>query len=68
MYVFGVYSNHTVCQMPVERVYQISCGLAVQSCLPRGRSLRLGKSSARTMISSSSDFDTACVISQSNGV
>ena len=48
MYVFEVYSNHTVCQMPVERVYQISCGVAVQSCLPRGRSLRLGKSSART--------------------
>ena len=48
-------SSQTLCQMPVEGVYQHSNGLPVQLCFPRGI-LSLKESRARTTSSFSPSF------------
>ena len=55
--------DHTGCQMPVVRWYQMSCGAGRQSCLPRGWAGSSVGSSARTTTTCSPPSPSASVMS-----
>jgi len=66
--VSGTASSHTLCQMPVVRAYQMTCGCERHSCLPRGWPTSRGRSSARTTTSApDSSAGSACVMSTAKG-
>lgn len=67
-YVAGTHSNHTVCQMPVVRGYQMPWGSRFQSCLPRGFSMSNGSSSAQTATTCGPSAFSAKVMSAEKGV
>jgi hypothetical protein len=64
----GTGSNHTGCQIPVVRSYQMMWGRGRQSCLPRGCVMSVGMSSARTVTTCSASGRSAAVMSAENGV
>ena len=64
----GTASSQTGCQMPVVRWYQMECGSACQSCLPRGFETSSGSSSTRTTSGCAARSSRASVTSKLNGV